>query len=1106
MGLTYTQTNDAISCEPFEACADGDIFGDVLESQLEIAAEPGSSEQIMELPSSSSFLTSFMQTVGGIGEETWQAGTYEINFNVTTASNDIEKQGLWVCRVNQSCGVVDTVGSDMTTTAMTDEGVYTFSANGSESVGDASDDLYIILEFSNSHNHASRDVGITPDQIVETPIESTVTAQPVTKAPPHTQSSIAAHTPVINTNRNQSIGTQPTTLSVESQSATINTSVSRSVTQSVSTSASSIAPRTVGVSSSVSVSTQVSALITSITKDTNTPSISVSESTGVSITAPTAVVSQTTPLPDISSIRSISVAVVSTIQGLTTSTVGVFTTTSSSVFLDPPATTIGYTTLTPSTINAVDTTDTDTIELSWQDNSAKEDGFRVYRAHGESVTYPDSYDLQEITEPNTTTYTDTDVSPQWDTIHYAVTAFADNDGALYESDPTQTTITREEQTLIAPPRATHTIQAVSPTLTARITRSIQPQQATSTISVHAPAIDTQTNRSVSVDRSTQSITANATSISTTTTTAITTQITQSSINAQNTSVVTTKTATIDAQTPIVTQLPKPAGIQTQVSAYLTAASSLISHTTQPVSVETSISQSIGVAQSSLTTLTRPASVSTEVSAYLTAARSTVTTDAQPTTVSTTTTATVSTDTVHTQYTAAEPAISTQLQPVIHADTTTSNVRTFEPQILNVGAINVSVTQTAISIERFPADVRIQINRSIGVTPVTHAYSTSLPAVSTQIQTTLSPDVSQIAEIAHTAVLETSRVVRLTIGQTAVRANTERVETNTTRTQSISVTQSAIEQHSIEPTIRGVRNQSISVSQITQRVSTYDVSVTKGVSVTLSAETPTVFSQAKPISVSLTRNISVQTAHTTVSVQPIGVVLRLEGAVSISAGQSVITAVSQPVSVFVDADVRIAAETNLVALNAFENITIERSIQTRTPVTLTQAVIESNPSTITVSRNPVISVADSRLTIESYTPALEGTTSITSSIQPAHTTQILHTRSPAVHISRTTEITVASTSVNYTTRSVQTRTQVSQYISVAQSTITAFSHPIAVGDRVDKIYARSVVWDDSRSRTIHVRSPRSVSIVYSDTVDRAVVFDDAVSDAVVWNDIIIRQVQ
>lgn len=112
----------------------------------------------------------------GIGETSWDAGTYTVRVNVTTAQANLEFAEVYVCRANSSGINQATVGSLTGLTEALSAGTHTFNVTGSSQTAGATDVVYIVLVIFNTQPHADQTGYFTPSLVINTPITSTAAA------------------------------------------------------------------------------------------------------------------------------------------------------------------------------------------------------------------------------------------------------------------------------------------------------------------------------------------------------------------------------------------------------------------------------------------------------------------------------------------------------------------------------------------------------------------------------------------------------------------------------------------------------------------------------------------------------------------------------------------------------------------------------------------------------------------------------------------------------------------------------------------------------------------------------------------------------------------
>lgn len=178
MPLTFTQKDVATSCGPQPSCSGGAVGTNTIDREMEDGATGGSTEVTADIGGSTSNLTLFFQSTA-LNELVWESGTWTVRLNVTTGNMDLSLEGIWICREDSSCSTVATIGSDTSMSTQLDAGTYSWNISGvatdDTDGGSETDTVYIAMEVANSHMNA-RTLGITPDQTIDSPIESSATA------------------------------------------------------------------------------------------------------------------------------------------------------------------------------------------------------------------------------------------------------------------------------------------------------------------------------------------------------------------------------------------------------------------------------------------------------------------------------------------------------------------------------------------------------------------------------------------------------------------------------------------------------------------------------------------------------------------------------------------------------------------------------------------------------------------------------------------------------------------------------------------------------------------------------------------------------------------
>ena len=136
----------------------------------------GTTEALPAVENLGTTLVAYNDISDAIGETTWAAGTLTWRLNIPTTSTTLTLEEVYVDRLNSSEVQQENLGSSTGIgralgTAQVESGTVTLSAATSPADTDL---LAVIYIFTNTHEHGGDDaVGITPDQLINTPIEST---------------------------------------------------------------------------------------------------------------------------------------------------------------------------------------------------------------------------------------------------------------------------------------------------------------------------------------------------------------------------------------------------------------------------------------------------------------------------------------------------------------------------------------------------------------------------------------------------------------------------------------------------------------------------------------------------------------------------------------------------------------------------------------------------------------------------------------------------------------------------------------------------------------------------------------------------------------------
>lgn len=139
----------------------------------------GTTEDNLSLDNFESLVVAYNDISDNIGETIWAAGNYTWRLDVTSGNAAISLEEIYVCRLNQAEVNQETLGSATAIgQALGTAQVYSNSISCSAATSPLETDrLALIYVFSNSSEHGGADaIGITPSQIINTPIERTAAA------------------------------------------------------------------------------------------------------------------------------------------------------------------------------------------------------------------------------------------------------------------------------------------------------------------------------------------------------------------------------------------------------------------------------------------------------------------------------------------------------------------------------------------------------------------------------------------------------------------------------------------------------------------------------------------------------------------------------------------------------------------------------------------------------------------------------------------------------------------------------------------------------------------------------------------------------------------
>ena len=104
------------------------------------------------------------------------AGNWTVRINHTTGNSNILGREVHVCRVNVSCLNQETLGSLTSQAFDTSTGIWTATVNQASSTTiSVNDRVFIVVGYENTGIHGNSSIGVTPNQIINSPWDDGVT-------------------------------------------------------------------------------------------------------------------------------------------------------------------------------------------------------------------------------------------------------------------------------------------------------------------------------------------------------------------------------------------------------------------------------------------------------------------------------------------------------------------------------------------------------------------------------------------------------------------------------------------------------------------------------------------------------------------------------------------------------------------------------------------------------------------------------------------------------------------------------------------------------------------------------------------------------------------
>src|SRR5688572_15417660 len=112
MAISYTQTNTAMACAEQAYCTGTvNTTSTLLRKQAQAGGTPGTVETTLLMAGSATARRGVHWEIVPAAGVSWDAGTWTIRFNVTTANMNVVISAIYLCRVSSGCVNQATIGS-----------------------------------------------------------------------------------------------------------------------------------------------------------------------------------------------------------------------------------------------------------------------------------------------------------------------------------------------------------------------------------------------------------------------------------------------------------------------------------------------------------------------------------------------------------------------------------------------------------------------------------------------------------------------------------------------------------------------------------------------------------------------------------------------------------------------------------------------------------------------------------------------------------------------------------------------------------------------------------------------------------------------------------
>ncbi len=174
--ITFQQTDTAALCGAQVCCAPDSLGVTNDARQMSQFGTAGSGNYTVKINADGSEYVAIMfeSAAGEPGKDTWESGTWTINFNVTTANSSVTWTGCYICREQAACGSLVLIGQNQAVNkSCGTTGVKTTTVSGSAyGPNSVTDRVYVLLAFTGSGGVGTKTIAYKPDQTIVSPLVS----------------------------------------------------------------------------------------------------------------------------------------------------------------------------------------------------------------------------------------------------------------------------------------------------------------------------------------------------------------------------------------------------------------------------------------------------------------------------------------------------------------------------------------------------------------------------------------------------------------------------------------------------------------------------------------------------------------------------------------------------------------------------------------------------------------------------------------------------------------------------------------------------------------------------------------------------------------------